>query len=87
MIEIEAMNDKIAALLPDLKQSLKDSGNEVTVGGVKISRLEAEKICKEFEKQLETTLDICIIDWDVIPLKLCAANRNWRSLQEALNQI
>lgn len=84
---INAINDKIAALLPDLKQSLKSPGDEVTVGGVTISRLEAEKICKEFEKQLESSSNICEIEWDVIPLKLCVANRNWRSLQESLNQI
>ncbi len=84
---VEAIKEKIAALLPDLKQSLKVPGDEVTVGGVTISRLEAEKICKEFEKQMESTSDVFEIDWDVIPLKLCAANRNWRSLQESLNQI
>lgn len=83
----EAIKDKIAAFLPDLKQSLKNSGDEVIVGGVTITRLEAEKICKEFERVLNSTSEICQIDWDVIPLKLCAANRNWRSLQESLNQI
>lgn len=84
---VEAINEKIAALLPDLKQSLKIPGDEVTVGGVTISRLDAEKICNQFEKQLQSASDVCEIDWDIIPLKLCVSNRNWRSLQESLNQI
>ena len=84
---IEIIKTKVKELLPDLKQSLKVSGDEITVGGVTISRSEAEKICKEFEEQLNSTSDTCLIDVDVIPLKLCVANRNWRSLQESLNQV
>lgn len=84
---VDVIKEKISALLPDLKQSLNVPGNEVIVGGVTISRLEAERICREFEKQLESPSDCYEIDWDVIPLKLCASNRNWRSLQESLNQI
>lgn len=84
---LEAIKDKVAALLPDLKLALEANGNDVIVGGVTISRLEAEKIYAEFVKELESTSDVCGIDWNIIPLKLCAANRNWRSLQESLNQI
>lgn len=84
---VETINEKIATLLPELKQSLKIPGDEVTVGGVTISRLDAEKICKQFEKQLQSTSDVCEFDWDIIPLKLCVSNKKWRSLQESLNQI
>lgn len=83
----ETINDKIASLLPDLKQSLKEPGEEVIVGGVTISRLDAERICEEFEKQLNEETDIYDLNWDIIPLKLSVANRNWRSLQESLNQF
>ena len=81
------IKDKIAALLPDLQQSLKTSGNEVMVGGVTITRLEAEKICEQFEKELISNNEKCQVEWDIIPLKLAVANRNWRSVQESLNRI
>ena len=84
---MDTIKDKVATLLPDLKQALKVSENEVTVGGVTIARKEAEKICEQFEEEINSTGKECLVDWDVIPLKLVVANRNWRSLQESLNQI
>lgn len=83
----KTIKEKIAALFPEIKQALETTGEEVSIEGVKVSRAEAEKINSEFKKQMESSTDECVIDWDVIPLKLCVASRNWSSLQESLNQI
>lgn len=86
-MEVETIRDKISALLPDLKRSLETDCEEVVVGGVKIQREEAERIYKEFERELKSRSKKCNIKWDIVPLNLVVSNRNWRSLQESLNQI
>lgn len=86
-MEVEAIRDKISALLPDLKQSLETDCEEVVVGGVTIKKEEAEKIYKAFEKEIKSRSKKCKLKWDIVPLNLVVANRNWRSLQESLNQI
>lgn len=86
-MEVEAIRDKISALLPDLKQSLETDCEEVVVGGVTIKKEEAEKIYKAFEKEIKSRSKKCKLEWDIVPLNLVVANRNWRSLQESLNQI
>ena len=83
----DVVKSQISELLHELKQSLKMSGNEIKVGGVFITRLEAEKICEEFEKELKSKSKRCKIDWDTIPLKLVVSDQRWRTLQESLNQI
>lgn len=87
MEKVETIRDKIAALLPDLERSLETDREEVVVGGLTIQREEAEKIYKEFKNELKSQRKTCHVTWDVVPLKLAVANRNWRSLQESLNQI
>ena len=86
-MEVEAIRDKISALLPDLKQSLETDCEEVVVGGVTIKKEEAEKIYKAFENEIKSRSKKCKLKWDIVPLNLVVANRNWRSLQESLNQI
>ena len=86
-MEVETIRDKISALLPDLKRSLETDCEEVVVGGVKIQREEAERIYKEFERELKSRSQKGFIKWDIVPLTLVVSNRNWRSLQESLNQI
>lgn len=86
-MEVETIRDKISALLPDLKQSLETDCEEVVVGGVTIKKEEAEKIYKAFEKEIKSRSKKCKLKWDIVPLNLVVANRNWRSLQESLNQI
>ena len=86
-MEVETIRDKISALLPDLKQSLETDCEEVVVGGVTIKKEEAEKIYKAFEKEIKYRSKKCKLEWDIVPLNLVVANRNWRSLQESLNQI
>ena len=83
----DALKIQISELLPELKQSLKKTGNEIKIGGVCITRLEAERICENFEKELKSETEMCKIKWDIIPLKLVVADQRWRALQESLNQI
>ena len=55
--------------------------------GVTITRLKAEKIQDEFEKELKSRSEKCEIDWDLIPLELVVSSEKWRTLQKSLNQI
>lgn len=50
----EALKSNILELLPELKKALAESGSEVTVSGVSISRLVAEKIYEEFNYELHS---------------------------------
>ena len=86
-VKTETIRDKIVALLPDLRRSLEIDGEEVAIGGVRIPREVAERILKEFEKEIKSKSNKCGVAWDIIPLNLVISNRNWRSLQESLNQI
>lgn len=83
----EALKSNILELLPELKKALAESGSEVTVSGVSISRLVAEKIYEEFNYELHSKTKKCNIDWDLIPLKLIASDCRWRNFQKSLNQV
>ena len=80
-----AMKERIAALLPELRLALEYVGEEVKVGGVPIKRKDAEQILKQFQEAIETGKSDKI-SWNVLPLELVVANRNWRAIQEHLNQ-
>ena len=77
------LNEQISAVLPDLKVSLQKIGEQVIVGGVTVSRREAQNMYNEFECYIKTGKDI---HWNVIPLALATANVNYRWIQQELNR-
>ena len=80
------IREQIRKVLPELKKALQTEGEEVTIGGVAITRKEAEKMCIEFEKKLNSKGEY-ILNWNIIPLNLSVVNKEWRALQESLNQL
>lgn len=77
------LNERIAAVLPDLMESIQKNGDSVVVGGVAISRSEAQNMCSQFENYINSGKDI---EWNVIPLALATANVNYRCIQQELNR-
>lgn len=78
------LNEQISAVLPELKTALQNSEEKISVGGVVISRDDAENMCKAFEDFIDSGKKIPL---EIVPLSLAIANINYRGIQEALNSI
>jgi len=78
------LNEQISAVLPDLKTALQNSDEKISVGGVVISRDDAEKMCKAFE---DFSASGKKIPWQIVPLSLATSNIHYRGIQEELNSI
>ena len=78
------LNEQISAVLPELKTALQNSEGNVSVGGVVISRDDAENMCKAFEDFSDSGKKIPL---EIVPLSLATANINYRGIQEELNSI
>ena len=78
------LKEQISAVLPELKAALKKSEEEISVGGVAISRDDAEKMCEAFE---DFSNNGTKIPWEIVPLSLATANINYRGIQEELTSI
>lgn len=78
------LNEQIAAALPELRTALQNPEENISVGGVVISRDDAEKMCKAFEDFSDSDKKI---PWQIIPLSLATSNIHYRGIQEELNSI
>lgn len=78
------LNEQISAVLPELKTALQNSEEKISVGGVVISRDDAENMCKAFE---DFSASGKKIPWQIVPLSLATSNINYRGIQEELNSI
>ena len=76
------LNEQIAAVLPELRTALQNPEENISVGGVVISRNDAENMCKAFEEFSESGKEIPL---GTIPLSLATSNINYRGIQMGLN--
>ncbi len=78
------LNEQISAVLPELKTALQNSEEKISVGGVAISRDDANNMYQAFVKYQDFGKKI---PWRIVPLQLATANIHYRAIQEELNSI
>ena len=76
------LNEQIAAVLPELRTALQNPEENISVGGVVISRNDAENMRKAFEDFSDSGKKIPL---EIVPLSLATSNIHYRGIQEELN--
>ena len=78
------LNEQISAVLPELKTALQNLDEEISIGGVIISRDDANNMYQSFVKYQDFGKKIPL---EIVPLPLAIANIHYRAIQEELNSI